>query len=115
MKTRNEHLEFLRLNLVAVSACAWEGFQSKGRGAVCVMCDDHDEATGTVPFAFMPVVDAAKVLRPWEKSREEQMIANYDPRKEVVTIFIRSSGNRNDLDSYRFSPNPAPPIAEEFS
>ena len=35
MKTREEHLNFITLNLNALSYCAWQGYRTKGRGAVC--------------------------------------------------------------------------------
>ena len=61
MKTREEQIEFIKLNQVAVAACAWTGFRAKGRGLVYVLCDQHDEGTGTVPFGFTPEKDVSKM------------------------------------------------------
>ena len=89
MKTRDDHIEFLRLNGVRVAACAWNGFQAKGRGLVCVLCELENEVLRTVPFDFMPEKDAAKLFKPWAGSKESRMLAAYDPAMEVVICFVR--------------------------
>ena len=43
MKTRDDQIEFIRLNGRRIAACAWQGYQDKGRGLVCVMVDLHNE------------------------------------------------------------------------
>lgn len=116
MKTRAEQLDFIRLNLTALAFCAWQGYQARGRGAVCVLVDEHNEATRMVPFQFLPDAEAAKLLPDWRKNRESQLVAEYDPTKEVVVLFGHSKEgleDRFDVDSYRFKSNPAPPMAEE--
>ena len=114
MKTREEHIEFIKLNMAAVAACAWTGFQAKGRGLVYVLCDQHDEGTGTVPFGFTPEKDVSKMITPWYGTREARMVAGYDPQIEVVVGFSRSEGKSLDFDCYRIKPNPAPPVAAEM-
>ena len=112
MKTRDDHIEFLRLNGVSVASCAWNGFQQKGRGMVCVLADLENEVQRTVPFDFMPATDAAKLLKPWGGSRESKMVEVYDPEMEVVICFLRKGeGNRTDIDSYKIQTRPAPPAA----
>jgi len=113
MKTRDEHIEFLRLNLPAIAACAWTGFQAKGRGLILVDCNQHDEAMRTVPFDFMPEQNVSKLIDPWYGTKEARMIAEYDPKIEIITGFYRSDEDRQDFDCYRLKPNPAPPIAAE--
>lgn len=113
MKTRNEQLEFIRMNVNALSYCAWQGYQAKGRGVVYVPVDEHNEATQMVPFYFLPEGEAALMVKGWRKSRESRMVPEYDPKTEAVVLFVRSKGERIDVDCYRFRPRPSPPMAEE--
>ena len=113
MRTRTEQLDFIRLNLNALAYCAWQGFQAKGRGLVCVLCDDHNEATRTVPFDFLPASEAEKLIPDWTEAKEARLVAEYDPKLEVVVLFVQSGKDRSDVDAYRFQPRPAPPEAEE--
>lgn len=114
MKTRDDHIEFLRLNGVRVAACAWNGFQAKGRGLVCVLCELENELLRTVPFDFLPATEAAKLFKPWAGSKESRMLAAYDPAMEVVICFVRKGeDDRTDIDSYKIKTRPAPPAAAE--
>ena len=67
---RYEQIEFIRLNGVRIAACAWNGYQAKGRGMVCVLSDLHNEVLRVVPFDFLPEIDAPKLFKPWAGSRE---------------------------------------------
>ena len=117
MKTREEHLNFITLNLNALSYCAWQGYRTKGRGAVCVLVDEHNETTRMVPFDFLPDAEAAKMIPDWHQSRESKLVAEYDPTAEVVVLFGRTANrgveDRFDMDCYRFRPRPAPTMAVE--
>ena len=114
MKTREEHIQFIRLNLTALVACAWTGFVAKGRGLVCVLSDQHDESTRMVPFDFMPEKEASKLIKPWYGTKEARMVTGYDPQIEVIIGFVRSHGNKLTFDCYRLKSNPAPPDAAEM-
>jgi hypothetical protein len=114
MKTRDDHIEFLRMNRVRVAACAWNGFLAKGPGMVGVLCELENEVLRTVPFDFLPVTDAGKLFQPWVGSKESRMVAAYDPATEVVICFVRKgAGDRTDIDSYKIKTRPAPPAAAE--
>ncbi len=113
MKTRDEEIDFIRLNGVRIASCAWNGFIAKGRGMVCVLSDLHNELLGHVPFDFMPAVDAAKFISEWDDSREKQMLTIYEPEKEVVICFVRSKGEKTDVDCYKVITRPPPPQAAE--
>ena len=113
MKTRQEHIDFIWLNRVAIAACAWNGHQNMGRGLVCVLCDQENGTTRTVPFDFMKTADAEKLLAPWKESKEEKMVSTYDPEMEVVISFVSSSGTGLNFDSYLLRLNPRPPIAAD--
>ena len=65
MKTRDEQIEFIRLNGQRIAACAWQGYQDKGRGLVCLMSDHHHELLHQVPFQFLPEIETSKVIDPW--------------------------------------------------
>ena len=113
MKTREEQIDFIRLNGVRIASCAWNGFTAKGRGMVCVLSDFNNELLGQIPSDFMPAVDAAKIISEWEGSREKQMVKIYEPEKEVVICFVRSEGQKTDVDSYKVITRPPPPAAAE--
>jgi hypothetical protein len=81
---------------------------------VCVLPDLHNELLHQVPFDFMPGADAAKLIDSWEGSREKQMVAIYDPEKEVVICFIRKGEDEGtEVDCYKIQTRPAPPQAAE--
>ena len=114
MKTRDDQIEFLRMNGVRVSASAWNGFQDKGRGAVCVLSELENEVLRTVPFEFMPKKDAPKLLKPWVGSREWKMVESYDPEVEIVVFFLwKGQDGGTMIDSYKIRSNPGPPAAAE--
>jgi len=115
MKTREEHIQFIRLNLTSLAACAWTGFVAKGRGLVCVLCDQHNEDTRMVPFDFMSEKDASKLIKPWYGTKEARMVAEYDPQIEVIIGFVRSEGNKLNFDCYRFKSSPTPPDAADMA
>ena len=41
------------------------------------------------------------------------MVTIYEPEKEVVICFVRSEGEKTDVDSYKVITRPAPPQAAE--
>ena len=97
-----------------VASCAWNGFQNKGRGLVCVLSDLENELQRTVPFDFMPATDAANLFKPWAGSREKGMVEIYDPKSEVVICFVRKGeGDITDIDCYKIRTTPTPPDAAE--
>ena len=97
-----------------VASCAWNGFEKKGRGLVCVLSDLENELQRTVPFDFMPATDAANLFKPWAGSREKGMVEIYDPKSEVVICFVRKGeGDITDIDCYKIRTTPTPPDAAE--
>ena len=80
MKTRDDQIEFIRLNGRRVAACAWHGYQDKGRGLVCVMSDLHNELLHQVPFDFLPEIETSKIIDPWYGTKESRSdaVANLD-------------------------------------
>jgi hypothetical protein len=114
MNTRDEQIEFIRTNGRRIAACAWNGYQHKGRGLVCVMSDLHNELLHQVPFDFLPEIDTSKVIDPWYGTKESRMVSGYDPQTEVVIAFFRKGAdNGTDIDSYKVKTSPAPPLADE--
>ena len=52
--------------------------------------------------------------KPWEGSREKQMLTIYNPENEVVICFVRKSEDkRTDVDCYKIQTRPVPPAAAE--
>src|SRR5687768_3765135 len=101
MKTRAEQFEFIRLNVRQIAAHAWQGYEKKGRGMICVLVEEHNELLRTVPYEFLPACDAANLFRPWQGSKEQGMVADYDPAAEMIICFVRKGdGERIDIDSY---------------
>ena len=113
MKTRTEQLEFIRMNVNALSYCAWEGFLDKGRGVVCVHVDEHNKSTQRVLVYFLSEGEVVLMAKGWRKNHETRMVPDYDPKTEAVVLFVRSKGKRINVDCYRFQPRPAPPMAVE--
>ena len=114
MKTRAEQIEFLRLNGCRIAAHAWQGWQQKGRGMICVLADQHNELQRTVPYDYLPGTDAARLLSPWTGSKEQRMVADYDPAADVIVCFVaKGRQGRTEIDSYRIKPTPAPEEAAE--
>jgi hypothetical protein len=114
MKTHDEQIEFIRLNGRRIAACAWRGYQDKGRGLVCVTSDLHGALMPQISFDFLPEIETSKVIDPWYGTKESRMVSSYDPRTEVVIAFFhRAADERTDIDSYKIKTRPAPPMANE--
>lgn len=114
MKTRDEQIEFMRINGVRVAACGWNGYEAKGRGMVCVLSELLNEVLCQVPFDFMPAADAARLFTSWSDSKEAKMVADYTPKTEIVICFLRKGNdNQSEIDAYRIQTRPAPPAAAE--
>jgi len=62
MNTRNSQIEFIRINGVAIAACAWNGYKTKRRGMVCVLSDLENEVLHQVPFDFMQEIAGVSAL-----------------------------------------------------
>ena len=115
MKTRIEHGEFILHSMTDLAACAWNGSQASGRGFVIVDCDQWDENLRMVPFQFLPLPQARKIVRGWSQSHEKRMVLQYDPDREMVVMFSRTTGpNKYDLDTYRCICATTPPQAADL-
>lgn len=106
---RAEQIEFIRLNVQQIAAHAWQGYENKGRGMICVLVEERNELLRTVPYDFLPASEAHNLLRPWRGSKERRMVADYDPAAEMIICFVRKGhGERIDIDSYRICPAMSP-------
>ena len=115
MKTRTEHGEFILHAITDLAACAWNGFLANGRGFVMVDCDQWDENLRMVPFQFLPIPVARKIVHGWSKCHEKRMVQQYDPEREIVVMFARTTGpQKYDLDTYRCICATPPPQAAEL-
>jgi len=111
---RCEQIEFIRLNGVRIAACAWNGYQAKGRGMVCVLSDLHNEVLRVVPFDFLPAIDAAKLFKPWAGSREEGDGRGLRSLNQCGHLLrVKGRGGKTDIDADNIQTRPAPPLAAE--
>ena len=116
MKSRDEQINFIRLNGVSIAGCAWNSYLVRGRGMICILIDLQNELLKQVPFDFLPAGDAARLIESWDGSREQQMVTIYDPEKEVVVCFVKKDDDdRTQVDCYKIQTNPTPPVAADES
>jgi hypothetical protein len=109
MNTRAEHIAFVRLNGPQISARAWQRYQEAGRGTICVMCEEHNEAPRMVPYEFLPAVQADSWSSRGMGHRSSALVAEYDPDLEVIICFLsQEHGERTKVDTYRIKPTPSP-------
>jgi hypothetical protein len=66
-----------------IAACAWREYEAHGRGALLVTALDGPEDCIYLPLEMMknPLLDGYR-----------QLVERYDPRAEVVVIFLRGKG-----------------------
>jgi hypothetical protein len=111
--TADEHLSFMRSQWRELAAFAWEKYQSEGRGAVVI---DLKRASknGTrfqVPTYYL--AEESERLRErggWPSEEVAEVIRDYDPRQDVVFIFLRLKG---EAVHYNASDEMTPPKAYE--
>ena len=109
MNTTEKENEFIRLKGVAIAACSWNGYKVDGRGFIRVTGDVENEFLDLVPFHFVPEFDATKVMHPWYGSKTARMVAGYNPKKEVVLVFVRrAEEDTTTVHAYKIVTSPAP-------
>jgi hypothetical protein len=114
-ESRESHLEFIRINWPVVAAFAWQQYRRQGRG--CMVIDvakakdpppGESHLFGETPGAYVPY----RVVRATGDEDVQRMVREYDPRLEVVFVFLRQDGG---VSSYRLHirNQPTPPEAYE--
>ena len=112
-ESRESHVEFIRINWPMAAAFAWQQYRKQGRG--CLVVDvakaqdpppGESHLFGETPGAYVPY----KVARITGDDDVKRMIKEYNPRQEVVFVFLRKDGG---VSSYRLHIRyqPSPPEA----
>jgi len=109
-ETREDHLKFLFHSWDLLAAAAWEGFLAEGRGAIII--DPKESSQWSSSVIYMPESRPRPPgVSTWPDPEVEEMVAKYDPEREVVVLILRLDG---DVSAYRLpTPNRAhtPPAA----
>ncbi|MDD2708116.1 MAG: hypothetical protein PHV34_08910 [Verrucomicrobiae bacterium] len=92
-----KHKDFLKANWELIAAFAWEHYQQRGRGAVCVVEEDfvHSKHPAFAPIRFHYVVENSEELKAmggWPGDKEQNWVRTYDPAVRVVVLVIRDNG-----------------------
>lgn len=111
LDTPEGHQKIMRAQWKEFAAFAWNKYLAEGRGALVIdLRRASKEASGLrVPTFY--VADASPSLAArggWPDEEAARAVADYDPREEVVFIFLRPGG---DVFHYIASDDPAPSIA----
>jgi hypothetical protein len=94
-ESRESHLEFIRINWPVAAAFAWQQYRRQGRG--CIVFDvarakdpppGEPHLFGETPGAYVPY----RVVRAANDDDVKRMVKEYDPRLEVVFVFLRQDG-----------------------
>ena len=100
-ESRESHAEFIRINWPTAAAFAWQQYRNQGRG--CIVIDvtkaqdpppGESHLFGETPGAYVPY----KVVRVTGDDDVKRMVKEYNPRQEVVFVFLRMDGG---VSSYR--------------
>ncbi len=114
-ESRESHLEFIRINWPVAAAFAWQQYREQGRG--CIVIDvtkakdpplGESHLFGEILGAYVPY----PIVRVTGDADVKRMVRDYDPRLEVVFVFLRVDGG---VSSYRLHirNQPSPPEAYE--
>jgi hypothetical protein len=114
-ESRESHIEFIRINWPIAAAFAWQQYRQQGRG--CIVIDvaqakdpppGESHLFGETLGAYIPY----KIVRVTGDADVKRMVKKYNPRLEVVFVFLREDGG---VSSYRLyiHNQPSPPEAYE--
>jgi len=109
------HKQFILVNWEPAAAIAWQEYQRQGRGAIMVVSEwgkvRDPWRVGETPGAYVSEKNVKEWSVAWPNEDVERMVKAYDPRREVVFVFLRLDGG---VSSYRISiPYLLPPEAYE--
>jgi hypothetical protein len=100
VKSKKEHLNFIRERMLEITEHAYQGFLAHGRGAVVIDIDDK------VLFYFASASHLAKMIKPFEGTHLHQIVASYDHQTQIVVVVL---GDDIGVHPYRFRTDPPPP------
>src|ERR1044071_5131650 len=106
-------LHFIKAQWRDFAAFAWEKYSAEGRGAIVVDLRKAAKSSAGLSVPVYYVADGSARLSArggWPTEEVAEVIRDYDPRQDVVFIFLRLAG---DLFHYNVSDEPTPPQAYE--
>ena len=112
MDTADGHQTLIRLQWRDFAAFAWQQYSTRGRGAVIVdlkRAAAEGASTSQIPTYY--VAESTEQLNKrggWPNAEIEELIREYDPRQDVVFLFIRVDG---EVFHYNVSDEITPPDA----
>jgi hypothetical protein len=114
-ESRESHMEFIRINWPVAAAFAWKQYRSQGRGCIVIDVAKAKDAPPGASHLFGETMGAYipyKVVRVTGDADVKRMVKDYDPRVEVIFVFLRVDGG---VSSYRLHirNQPSPPEAYE--
>jgi hypothetical protein len=114
-ESRESHIEFIRINWPVAAAFARQQYRSQGRGCIVIDVTKAKDAPPGASHLFGETMGAYipyKVVRVTGDADVKRMVKDYDPRVEVVFVFLRVDGG---VSSYRLHirNQPSPPEAYE--
>lgn len=126
---RTKHQQLIIANWLTIAAAAWDGYVKTGAGAIAIHMDLPPEEMakitpdliselsqpiplpGDLPMVYFPDKNAREIWTGgWPLPELKRMVRKYDPRTQVVVIFLYRDGH---VDSYRIAlpDDPPPPVA----
>lgn len=117
LESRESHLEFIRINWPVAAAFAWQQYRKQGRG--CIVFDvakaqdpppGEPHLFGETPGAYVPY----KVVRAAGDEDVKRMVREYDPRRQVVFVFLRQDGGVSSYSLHIRNQQTPPEAYEEL-
>jgi hypothetical protein len=112
MDSADGHQTLIRMQWRDFAAFAWQQYLARGRGAVVVdLKRAGEEEASALQIPTYYIADSSEQLFKrggWPSDEIEGVIRGYDPRLDVVFLFIRMDG---EVFHYNVSDEVAPPDA----
>lgn len=112
MDSADGHQTLIRMQWRDFAAFAWRQYTARGRGAVVVdlkRAAEEESSSTQIPTYY--VAESSEQLAKrggWPSEEVEELIREYDPRQDVVFLFIRLDG---EVFHYNVSDELTPPDA----
>jgi hypothetical protein len=106
------HQTMIRMQWRDFAAFAWRQYLARGRGAVVVdlkRAGERNASTAQIPTYYVAESSEQLLKRGgWPSDEVEGVIRDYDPKQDVIFLFIRLDG---EVFHYNVSDDIAPPDA----
>ena len=111
LDTPDAHVTFIRSQWRDFAAFAWEKYLKEGRGAVVVNLLKASKSGESLQAPTFYVADGSERLSKlggWPNEEIADAVREYDPRQDVLFVFLRLDG---DVFYYNASDELTPPMA----